>query len=180
MHRPPPAPAVNVLVPWTVTEMVSHLLCSASCRIWTPTHRFVCNQAPHTTHHHRTVRRRSETSEDGGDRVELFVQTKIGTSSGHWKTARWRKAGPEEARAALRVGRGATCDEYTSYRGGSKEFLFSSLSMNDRRAWSSLLDLTKCWCDSPILLDRWWLVRGHSWAWTNLDGLTSRTIRVSS
>jgi hypothetical protein len=82
-----------------------------------------------------------ETSEDAGDRAELCEQTKTGTSSGRWKTARWRKAGPEEARAALKVGREVTCDQYASYRGGSKEFSLSSLSMNDWQGGPSLLDV---------------------------------------
>jgi hypothetical protein len=79
-------------------------------------------------------------SADAGDRAEPCEQIKTGTSSGRWKTARWKRAGPEEARAALRVGREVTCDEYASYRGGSKEFSLSSLSMNDRQGGPSLLD----------------------------------------
>jgi hypothetical protein len=121
--------------------MASHLLCSASFRIWIQMRRFVCNQALHTTRLHRTVRRRLETWEDAGDRAELCERTKTGTLYGRSKTARWKRAGPEEARAALRVGREVTCDEYASYRGGSKEFSLSSLSMNDRQGGPSLLDV---------------------------------------
>lgn len=81
-----------------------------------------------------------ETLEADGDRAEPCGRTKIGTSSVLWKTARWKKAGLVEAREAPRVGLGATCDDRTSYLGWSREFLLSSLSMNDRRDWPSLLD----------------------------------------
>jgi hypothetical protein len=79
-------------------------------------------------------------SADAGDRAEPCERTKTGTSSERWKTARWKRAGPEEVRAALRVGREVTCDEYASYQGGSKEFSLSSLSMNNRLGGPSLLD----------------------------------------
>ena len=140
MPKPPPGQADNVLVLWMATAMGFHLLCSASSRTWTLMLRFACSLALHTIHLLRTARRRLETLEADGDRAEPCGRTKIGTSSVLWKTARWKKAGLVEAREALRVGLGATCDDRTSYLGWSREFLLSSLSMNDRRDWPSLLD----------------------------------------
>jgi hypothetical protein len=112
-------------------------------------------------------------SEDDGDRAEPCVRTKTGTSSVRWKTARWRKAGPEEARVALRVGREATCDEYTSYRGGQREFLFI-ITIDERSA--GLVDsagLLECWREFADMTG--WLVAGlvceYTWPEQNLGGL---------
>lgn len=158
MPKPPPAQADNVPPQWTTTAMAFHLLCNASFRILTPTHRFACNQVLPTTHLHRTDRRRLEMLEDGEDRAEPCVRTKTGTLSGHWKTARWKKAGLEEVRAPRRAGREATCDERTSHRGGSTEFLFPSLSMND----SARLAHLYCICRSAgaVADMSGWLVAG--------------------
>jgi len=130
--------------------MVFHLPCSALSRIWTPMPRFACNQALPTTRLHKTARRRSETSEADGDRAEPCVQTRTGISSGHWKTVRWKKAGPEEVRAPHRAGREATCDEPT-WR--VKEFLFTSIPIDERIGEAGHLyciSSKKCWSAGAI------------------------------
>jgi hypothetical protein len=50
-------------------------------------------------------------SEADEDKAELCRQTRTGTSSVRWKTARWRKVGRAAARAAHRAGQEATTSD---------------------------------------------------------------------